>query len=193
MSQSFEEMWTAAQTEHGFDSSKPVPEELLQKIVELTLLGPTAYNCSPIRLVVVKSEEGKAKLDATLMDGNKAQTKQAPVTLIVCLDHDYETHLPKLMPFVPGCEAYFAKDTPSHSPAMVRNGNLQGGYLIAAIRALGLGAGPMSGFDQAAVDAAFLEGSSWKSNFLINVGYALTEARYPRAPRFAFEEVAKIA
>ena len=188
----FDALFTKAHTEHGF-LPQEVPQELLQQAVDMALLGPTAFNCLPMRIVFVKSAEGKEKLSACLMEGNRQQTAEAAVTAIICFDEEYQEQLPKTMPFVPGAKDYFPPGTDGHKGAMLRNGNLQAGYFIMALRALGLGCGPMSGFSNDAVDAAFLADTKWKSNFLINIGYPVVEKRYPRAPRLSFEEATKLA
>jgi nitroreductase len=115
------------------------------------------------------------------------------VTAIVCIDHEFYQHLDTLCPAFPGLRERFASNPASTEGSMIRNGNLQGGYLIMALRSLGLNVGPMSGFDNAAVDVAFLEGSSWKSNFLLNIGYSDADKNYPRAPRLSFEVASQFA
>lgn len=191
--ESLDQIFYKAATEHGFEA-KEIPEAVLKQLVEITLLGPTAYNCFPMRIVFVKSAEGKEKLATALMEGNKQQTAEAPVTAIICFDTEYEEQMDVTMPFVPGAKNYFKGE--SHDPAMLRNGNLGGGYFILAARALGLGAGAMSGFDNAKVDELFLKDikdGKWKSNFLVNLGYPVVAKRYPRAPRLSFEDATEYA
>ena len=189
--ESLNQIFYNAHTAHGFQA-KPVDEALLHKALELAQLAPTAYNTCPKRVVFVKSAEGKEKLNKCLMEGNIPQTSEAPVTAIVCFDTEYIQKLPELSPFF-DAKAVFDANPAWVQPTMVQNGNLQGGYLILALRAVGLDVGPMSGFDNAAVDAAFLQGTTWKSNFLINIGHANAEKNYPRGPRLAFENATKFA
>jgi 3-hydroxypropanoate dehydrogenase len=189
--ESIDKIFTNAHTVNGFHA-KPVEDALLQKALELAQLAPTAFNCCPMRVVFVKSDEGKEKLKKCLMEGNVAKTMEAPVTAIVCFDTEFVAKLPELCPAF-DAKAVFDSAPPMVEPTMLRNGNLQGGYLILALRAMGLDCGPMSGFDNAAVDAVFLEGTTWKSNFLINIGYGVAEKTWPRAPRLPFETATKFA
>jgi 3-hydroxypropanoate dehydrogenase len=115
----------------------------------------------------------------------------APVTVIVCHDPTFPDTLPTLFPHTDARSWFVGKDDLIQATSF-RNGTLQGGYLILAARALGLDCGPMSGFDTAKVDAAFLEGTSWRSNFLVNLGYGDPAQLPPRAPRPTFEDVCRI-
>ncbi|KGS73966.1 nitroreductase family protein [Burkholderia pseudomallei MSHR5596] len=139
----------------------------------------------------VKSPEAKAKLKPALSEGNLAKTMAAPVTVIVGMDMAFHDHLPKLFPHA-DARSWFAGNDALIEATAFRNASLQGAYLIVAARALGLDAGPMSGFDQAAVDAAFFAGTSIKSNFLVNLGYGDAAGLFPRSPRFSFDEIARI-
>lgn len=189
-------MFYDAHTAHGFED-KPVDEALLRKAIELAHLAPTAFSCSPMRVVFVKSAEAKEKLYPCLMEGNIPQTKEAPVVAIVCFDKKFYEKLPELCPVVPGLAENYAANPESAENTMTRNGLLQGGYFILALRSMGLDVGPMSGFNPAAVDAAFLandeETKEWKSSFLINIGYANPAKNYPRAPRLAFDVATQFA
>jgi 3-hydroxypropanoate dehydrogenase len=171
---------------------KPVDEGLLRKALELVEKGQTSLNCSPMRLVFVRTAEGKEKLKKCMMEANVAKTMEAPVTAIVCFDTNYTSKLPELCPAF-DAKAVFDNVPAMIEPVMIRNGNLQGGYLLLALRAVGLDCGPMSGFDNAAVDAAFLEGTTWKSNFLINIGYGVVEPADPTPPLLAFEHATMFA
>ncbi len=168
-----------------------VPDGLLLELVDTLKMGPTSANCSPARIVFVKSPEAKARLKPLLDEGNLAKTVAAPVTAIIGHDFAFYEHLPKLFPHA-NARAWFA-GKPDHIAATAfRNGSLQGAYLILAARALGLDCGPMSGFDNAGVDKEFFAGTEIKSNFLCNLGYGDPSALFPRSPRFAFDEMAKI-
>ena len=170
---------------------KPVEDALLKQIVDLTVLGPTSANSSPGRFVFVKSSEAKEKLRPALAEGNVEKTMAAPVTVIVGMDMAFYEHLPKLFPHADARSWFAGKEGMIQSTAF-RNASLQGAYLIVAARALGLDAGPMSGFDAAKVDEAFFAGTTIKSNFLINLGYGDSTKLRARLPRFAFDEVCKI-
>lgn len=170
---------------------KPVDDALLNQLIDLVVLGPTSANCSPGRFVFVKTPEAKEKLRPALSAGNVEKTMAAPVTVIVGMDMAFYEHLPKLFPHA-DARSWFAGNDAAISATAFRNSTLQGGYLILAARALGLDAGPMSGFDSAKVDEAFFAGTTVKSNFLVNLGYGNPSKLFERSPRFAFDETAKI-
>ncbi len=176
---------------HNAWQPKPVDDALLRELIDLVKWGPTSANSSPARFVFVKSPEAKAKLKPALSEGNLAKTMAAPVTVIVGMDMAFHDHLPKLFPHA-DARSWFAGNDALIEATAFRNASLQGAYLIVAARALGLDAGPMSGFDQAAVDAAFFAGTSIKSNFLVNLGYGDATGLFPRSPRVSFDEIARI-
>jgi 3-hydroxypropanoate dehydrogenase len=153
--------------------------------------GPTSANTSPARFVFVKSKEGKEKLLPCMSPGNVDKTKAAPVTVIVAQDLEFYEKLPTLFPHVDARSWFKGKPAFIESTAF-RNSTLQGGYFIIAARALGLDCGPMSGFDNAKVDAAFFAGTSWKSNFVCNLGYGDSAQLHPRNPRLDFNEACRI-
>jgi nitroreductase len=159
----------------------------------LLKFGPTSLNTTPARFVFVKSAEAKAKLVACVSPGNLVKVEQSPVTAIVAMDEKFYEKLPVLFPSRPGAANMFKEDAAFAQVTMMRNATLQGAYLILAARALGLDCGPMSGFDNAKVDAAFFAGTPLKSNFLCALGTGTTELLYPRNPRLAFDEACKIA
>lgn len=176
--------------------SKWLPDEVsddtLRQLVDCLKLGPTSANCSPARIVFVKSRDAKERLKPHLSEGNRDKTMAAPVTAIVGQDLRFHEHLPKLFPHT-NARSWFAGNEAKIRETAFRNSSLQGAYLIIAARALGLDCGPMSGFDNAGVDAAFFAGTDIKSNFLCNLGYGDASALRPRSPRFAFDEMARIA
>jgi 3-hydroxypropanoate dehydrogenase len=171
---------------------RSVPDALLRQAVELALDGPTAVNSLPLRIVFVRSPEAKAKLKPTLSPGNVDKTMVAPVTAIVAFDLEFFEHLPRLFVHM-DLKGYFAGDAAAARGTAEKNGTLQAGYFILALRALGLDAGPMAGFDNAAVDAAFFPDGRFKSNILVNIGYGDASKLYPRSERLRFDEIAVIA
>ncbi|HEX7686759.1 MAG TPA: malonic semialdehyde reductase [Burkholderiaceae bacterium] len=171
---------------------RPVDDATLHALVDLLKWAPTSMNAQPGRFVFVRSAEAKARLKPALMPGNQDKTMAAPVTVIVAHAPDFHEHLPTQFPAIPGARDMFAGNDAMREITALRNGTLQGAYLIVAARALGLDVGPMSGFENAAVDAAFFPGGEWKSNFLINLGYGDPSGNYPRGPRLPFDTVARI-
>lgn len=172
---------------------REVTDAQLHKLYDLLKFGPTSANSSPMRLVFVKSAEAKAKLSPFLSEGNRAKTMAAPVTAIVANDHAFHEKLPQLFPHT-DAKSWFEGNQPLIDTTAFRNATLQGAYLILAARALGLDCGPMSGFDNAGVDAAFFAGTAIKSNFLVNLGYGdASRDLFPRSPRLSFDEACTIA
>ncbi len=183
-------LFTEARTANKF-LPEPVPEALLRRLVELTTLGPTSANSSPMRIVFVVSPEAKERLRPALSAGNLEKTMAAPVTAIVAQDLHFHHHLPVLFPHR-DMKSIFEGNAALRETNAFRNASLQGAYLILAARALGLDAGPMSGFDNGAVDKEFFPDGRLASNFLINLGYADDTATMQRLPRLPFEQVATI-
>ncbi len=177
---------------HNKWQDEPVSDETLRQLVEVMKWGPTSANQSPARILFVRTAAAKKRLEPLLSEGNRAKTMAAPVCAIVGYDLKFYDHLPKLFPHADAKSWFDGKPEPFVESSAFRNGTLQGGYLIVAARALGLDAGPMSGFDNAGVDREFFAGTSVKSNFLCNLGYGDPAGLFPRSPRFAFEEIAKI-
>jgi 3-hydroxypropanoate dehydrogenase len=171
---------------------KPVEDALLVQVYELARLGPTSANMCPMRIIFVKSREAKEKLKPALDAGNVDKTMKAPVTAIIGMDIRFYEKLSKLYPHA-DAKAWF-KDLPENvlEYTALRNGPLQGAYLMLAARALGLDCGPMSGFDNAKVDEAFFAGTTVKSNFLCNLGYGDPSKLHPRSPRLSFEEACEV-
>ncbi|HXW65046.1 MAG TPA: malonic semialdehyde reductase [Burkholderiaceae bacterium] len=185
-----DQLFRAAHTAHGF-RPEPVSDETLHELHDLLKWGPTSFNCQPARFVFVRSAAAKERLKPALSPGNVAQTMAAPVTVIVASDSRFFDLLPAQYP------AYDAKPIYENNPTLaretaLRNGSLQGAYLILAARALGLDCGPMSGFDAAAVDAEFFPDGRFRSNFLINIGAADPAKFFPRGPRLTFAAAAQI-
>lgn len=186
-----DQLFRTARTQNTFQD-RPVEDSQLRALYDLLKWAPTSANASPARFVFVKSAEAKQRLAPALSEGNLAKTLAAPVTAIVGFDLDFHEKLPYLFPHT-DAKAWFDGPREGRHEAAFRNGSLQGAYLILAARALGLDAGPMSGFDPAKVDEAFFAGTAIKSNFLVNLGYGDPSGIFPRLPRLSFDEAARIA
>ena len=184
------QVFTEARTRNGW-TDRPVPTELLHKLYDLTKFGPTAVNNTPARFVFVTSPEAKERLIPLMSEGNRAKTAQAPVTVIIGYDMNFPETLPTLFPHAPGAKDWFGDEAMRRESAF-RNSSLQGGYLIAAARALGLDVGPMSGFDPAGIKAEFFPEGDVEPNFIVNLGYGSDENLFPRSPRLSFDEAARI-
>lgn len=176
---------------HNAWLDKPVSDALLQQIYDLMKWAPTSANSSPARIVFVRSADAKQRLLPAMSPGNLEKTRTAPVTAIIAHDTEFHEKLPKLFPQA-DARSWFAGNQPLIDTTAFRNGSLQGAYLIIAARALGLDAGPMSGFDNAKLDKEFFPDGKIKSNFLINLGYGDRAKLFPRNPRLSFAEAAKI-
>ena len=169
---------------------KAVDEAALQALWDLVKMGPTSANCSPLRVIFATSDETKARLKPLLSSTNVEQTMAAPVVAILAYDTAFYEHLPRL--FMAEAVAWFTGSEAVTRETAFRNGTLQGAYLILAARALALDCGPMSGFDNAGVDAEFFADPTWRSNFLVNLGYGDRSSLEPRAYRFTFDEACQI-
>src|SRR5580704_14802137 len=185
------QIFIGARTHNGF-LDKPVADDLLRQAVDIAKIGPTSANQSPMRVVFVKSRAAKERLKPALSPGNLDKTMAAPVTAITAYDVKFYEHLPFLMPRA-DAKSWFDK-LPAEQVREVahKNGTLQVAYLIIALRALGLDTGPMTGFDNEKLDAEFFPDGRFRSNVLINIGYGDHTKLFPRSPRFAFDEIAKI-
>jgi 3-hydroxypropanoate dehydrogenase len=181
--------------------AKPVPDELLHQLYQVTKWGPTSANSCPARFVFLRTKVAKERLRPALAAGNVEKTMAAPITVIIAYDLKFCEKLPKLFPLNPAMRDIFANNPQLIEEAAKRNSSLQGAYLILAARALGLDCGPMSGFDNAKVDEEFFAAGKCeaceqeffpaghvKSNFLCNIGYGDTSKLYARSPRLDFNE-----
>lgn len=184
-------LFRTARTHNGWQA-RPVTDDQLQQIYDLMKMGPTSANCSPVRIVFIRSAEAKARLKPALSPGNLDKTMAAPATAIVAHDLKFFDQLPKLFPHNPDARNWFANDPKAAEIAAFRNGTLQGAYFMLAARSLGLDCGPMSGFDNAKVDAEFFPDGTVKSNFLCNLGYGDPAKLFPRSPRLDFAEACKV-
>jgi 3-hydroxypropanoate dehydrogenase len=188
--ESLDQLFRTARTHNELGGE--VSDELLHQLYDLLKWGPTTANSCPARFVFVKSAEAKGKLGPALDEGNYKKTMAAPVTVIVAYDMAFFEKMPYLFPHTDAKGWFDTKPKAAIETICLRNGSLQGAYLLLAARSLGLDCGPMSGFDNAKVDAAFFAGTSWKSNFLVNLGYGDPVKLFPRSPRLAFDEAARI-
>jgi 3-hydroxypropanoate dehydrogenase len=186
-----EQLFTQARTHNGW-LDKEVPDSLLRDALNIAIWGPTSANCLPMRVIFVRSPEAKARLAPALSDSNREKTIAAPAVAIVGYDLQFYDLLPRLYPATDARSWFIGNDKLAEEAAF-RNGTLQGAYLLLALRAVGLDTGPMSGFDNAKVDAVFFPDGRVKSNFLVNIGYGDPSKLYPRGPRLTFDEVATIA
>jgi len=191
MNTSTEQLFTEARTQNGY-LDQPVSDEQLRQLFDLLKWGPTSANCSPARFVFVRSAEARERLAACVSPGNQPKVRQAPITAIIGMDMEFYERLPQLFPHT-DARAWFVGKPEMIQATAFRNSSLQGGYLILAARALGLGCGPMSGFDTAKVDAEFWAGTSVKTNFICTLGHGDPAKIMPRSPRLAFDEACRLA
>jgi len=184
------QIFTGARTHNGF-LDRPVSDELLKEAVEFAKMGPTSVNQSPLRILFLRSKAAKERLRPALSAGNVDKTMAAPVVAITAYDEQFYEHLPFLFPHA-DAKPWFSGNADFAARSAFQNGTLQVAYLIIALRAVGLDAGPMTGFDREKADAEFFPEGRVKSNVLINIGYGDASKLFPRSPRFAFDQNAKI-
>lgn len=185
-----DQLFRQARTYNAFGGE--VDEDTLRRLYDLLKWGPTTSNCCPARFVFVKSPEAKARLGPALDEGNYKKTMAAPCTVIIAYDLAFYEKLPVLFPHTDAKSWFDTKPESELTTIALRNGSLQGAYLILAARSLGLDCGPMSGFDNAAVDAAFFKDTSIRSNFLVNLGIGDRASIFARSPRLSFDEACRI-
>ena len=184
-----DQLFRTARTYNAFGGE--VSDDTLRQLYDLLKFGPTQANTTPARFVFVKSAEAKAKLGPALDEGNYKKTMAAPVTVIIGRDEDFHEKLPYLFPHT-DAKAWFDGPRENRFKPALRNASLQAAYLIIAARALGLDAGPMTGFNAAKVDEAFFAGTAIKSDILVNLGHGDPASIFPRSPRLGFDEAAYI-
>jgi 3-hydroxypropanoate dehydrogenase len=185
-------LFLSARTHNGWQD-RAVDDATLRRLYELARMPPTAANCSPARVVFVKSQQAKEKLRPALSPGNVDKTMAAPATAIVAYDTQFQDQMPQLFPARPEMREFLAGlPQPVREHMMLQNASLEAAYLILAARAIGLDCGPMGGFDKEKVDAAFFSEQPWKSIVLINIGYGDPSKVHPRNPRLTFEQACKI-
>lgn len=189
--EALDRLFRNARTHHAWLPA-PVSDDQLRQLYDLMKWGPTSANCSPARLVFLRTPESKQRLLPALSAGNREKTRLAPVTVIVGYDLQFYGKMGKLFPHNPGMRELFANNPQLSQITAFRNGTLQGGYLILAARALGLDCGAMSGFDNAKVDQEFFPEGRVKSNFLCNLGYGDPSKLLERHARLDFEEACQM-
>ncbi len=187
--QALDVLFRQARTHNRF--SGPVSDEQLKQLYDLLKWAPTSANCSPMRVLFLRSEGAKQRLRPALLQGNLEKTMLAPVVALIAYDIEFYENLPRLFPHT-DARAWFIGNAALIQETAFRNSSLQGAYLILAARAIGLDCGPMSGFDQAKVNAEFFPDGRLKANFLCNLGRGDPSMLYPRHPRLEFSEVCQI-
>ncbi|OEV12355.1 malonic semialdehyde reductase [Streptomyces nanshensis] len=180
-----------AHTAYTF-SDEPVSDEQIQAVYDLVKLAPTAFNQSPLRITLVRSPEARARLVEHMAEGNKPKTSTAPVTAVLSVDLEFHERLPELLPHAPGLKDKYFAEADRRETSGTFNATLQAGYFILGVRAAGLAAGPMSGFDKDGVDKEFFGDGKQKSLLVVNIGRPGEEAYKPRSPRLAYEDAVTI-
>jgi 3-hydroxypropanoate dehydrogenase len=183
-------LFSDAHTANTF-ASTPVTDEQLAQIWELARWAPTGANLQPMRVLYVRSAEAKARLVPLLNDTNRDRAASAPVTAVLAVDDRFHDAIPTVAPFLAGMVPMLEENTSLREDMGSYSGALQAGYFILAVRALGLAAGPMGGFDKDAVDAEFFSGTNWRSSLVVNIGYPGQDAFRPRLPRLDVEDVVR--
>ncbi len=189
--QSLDQLFRKARTHNAF-LDRPVGDEALKQVYELMKWGPTSANCSPARILFLRTKEAKERLKPALSSGNSAKTMAAPAVAVIGYDLEFYEKLPQLFPHNLDARNWFAGNEQSIFITAFRNSSLQGAYFMLAARAVGLDCGPMSGFDNAKVDAEFWPDGKVKSNFICNLGYGDDSQLFPRSPRLEFDEACKL-
>ncbi|MFF3485484.1 malonic semialdehyde reductase [Streptomyces sp. NPDC002701] len=172
-------------------TAEPVTDEQIQAIYDLVKYGPTAFNQSPLRITLVRSPEARERLLGHMGENNRAQTAAAPLVAILSTDNEFHEELPRLMPHFPQLKDMYDADRPARERSALVNSTLQAAYFIVGIRAAGLAAGPMSGFDAAGLQKEFLD-DDHTPLMVVNIGKPGENAWYPRSPRLDFDEVVTI-
>jgi 3-hydroxypropanoate dehydrogenase len=169
-------------------TDEPVSDEQVAAIYDLVKYGPTAMNTQPLRIVLVRAGESRERLLKHMSEGNREKTASAPLVAVLAADTDFHEHLPQTFPHFAGAKDLFADDAAREQAARF-NATLQIGYFLVGVRAAGLAAGPMSGFDAPSLDAEFLAGTTLKSLLVVNIGRPAENAWFDRLPRLKLDEV----
>jgi 3-hydroxypropanoate dehydrogenase len=175
-------LFTHARTANTF-ADVPVSDEQLRDIWELTRFTPTMANTQPMRVVFVRTPEGKERLVPHMAEGNRAKTATAPVTAIVAYDNNWHEEIPNVFPIRPEMRDHFAENEEARHGAGNFSAALQAGAFILAIRAAGLAAGPMAGYDKAGIDAEFFPEGNWTTLMVVNIGHPGENPWFDRLPR----------
>jgi len=183
-------LFTEARTANTF-TDEPVSDEQVEKIYELTKFGPTAMNMQPLRVLLVHHDQ-RDRLLKHVADGNRDKTESAPLVAVLAYDPDFHEHLPQVFPHAPGAKDRFADPVAREHTARF-NASIQIGYFLLAVRAAGLAAGPMGGFDAAGIDEEFFEDTGWRSMLLVNIGHPGENAWFDRLPRLEHEQAVRVA
>ena len=170
-----------ARTANTF-SDEPVSEEQIAAIYDLVKYAPTSMNIQPLRILLVRTPEARERLVAHMADGNKAKTETAPLVAVLAYDPEFHEHLPSQFPHFPGAQDVFKGKDHRFGTASL-NASLQVGYFILGVRAAGLAAGPMTGFDAEGIDKEFFSESGYKTLVVVNIGKPGENAWFPRNPR----------
>ncbi|AUY50008.1 malonic semialdehyde reductase [Streptomyces sp. CB01881] len=181
-------LFREARTANTF-TDEPVSDEQIQAIYNLVKFGPTAFNQQPLRVVLVRSAEGRERLVQHMADGNKAKTTAAPLVAILAVDNEFHEELPTQLPHFPQAKDMFFTERPVREASASMNGALQAGYFIIGVRAAGLAAGPMTGYDAAAINKEFFGNGDHSVLAVVNIGKPGEDAWFPRSPRLAYDEV----
>lgn len=180
-------LFTNARTANTF-SNEPVTDAELTSIWELAKWAPSAMNTQPLRILYVQSEEGRDRLVEHMMDSNKAKTLTAPAVAVLAYDSEFHETIPEVFPVRPEAKDYFL-DPAVRDTHGTFNGALQAGYFILSVRAHGLAAGPMGGFDRDGINQEFFGDGRWKSLLVVNIGHPGTDPWFPRLPRLSHDDV----
>ncbi len=189
--QIYDRLFLEARSYNGW-LDKPVSEEQIKELYNLTRMGPTAFNGCPARFLFLTSEEAKDRLATCVMESNVSKVKTAPVVAIVAMDFKFFERLPHLFPHDLAASSYYEDNPAGAEKTAFRNGTLQGAYMMMAARAMGLDCGPMSGFHPGSVTEAFLADSGYEVNFLCGIGYGDPESVFARGPHLEFEEACQL-
>jgi 3-hydroxypropanoate dehydrogenase len=181
-------LFTDARTTYAF-ADTPVDDATLTGIWELARWAPTAANLQPLRVLYVRTPEGKERLLPHLDEGNRPKSASAPVVAVLAVDHRFHEHIPHVLPIRPQLKQYYESDSAQRDSVTSFNGPLQAGYFILAVRAFGLAAGPMGGFDAAGIDKEFFPDNDWHSVLVVNIGHPAGAPEFDRMPRLDHEHV----
>lgn len=185
-------LFTAARTANSF-TDEPVTDAQLRAISELAKWPPTMANTNPLRILFVRSPAGKRRLGPLMAEGNRDKTASAPAVAVLAVDTDFHDRIPELLPFRPEMRDSFV-DQPETRERLARfNGALQAGYFILAVRAAGLAAGPMLGFDADGIDREFFADRPWKTILVVNLGHPGENPWFDRLPRLAHDDYVRYA